>query len=51
VIAATATALRDARRRPVISQYGLPAIAIKTRIAAVAPMPNASVDTGPDNRK
>jgi len=41
----------DARRRHVTSQYGLPAVAIKTRIAAVAPMPNASVDTEPDSRK
>jgi hypothetical protein len=51
VIAATATALRDAHCRRVASQYGLPANAIKTRIVAVAPMPNASVDTGPDSRK
>jgi hypothetical protein len=51
VIAAIATAPLDVRRRHVTSRYGLPAVATKTRIAAVAPMPNASVDTGPENRK
>jgi hypothetical protein len=51
VIAATATALRDARCKHVASPCALLAIAIKTRIVVVAPMPNASVDTGPDSRK
>jgi len=51
VIAAIATAPLDVRRRHATSRYGLPAVAIKTRIAAVAPMPNASVDTESDSRK
>jgi hypothetical protein len=51
VIAATATAREDARRRHASSRYDLPAVAIKTRIAAVVPMPNASVNTAPDNKK
>jgi hypothetical protein len=51
VIAAIATAPLDVRRRHASSRYRLLVVAIKTRIAAVAPMPNASVDTGPDSRK
>jgi hypothetical protein len=51
VIGVIATAPLDARRGHVSSRYALPAIAIKTRIAAVAPMPNVSVDTGLESRK
>jgi len=51
VIAATATALLDVRRRHATSRYDRPVVGIKTRIAVAAPMPNASVDTGPESRK
>jgi len=48
---ATVTAPLDVRRGHATSRYDLPAVAIKTRIAAVVPTPNASADTGLGNKK
>jgi hypothetical protein len=48
---AIATAAKDVRRRLAAAHCVQPAVAIKTRIAVVAPTLNVSVDTGLGNKK